>query len=269
MGVAGRDNVYGYGRLDLSLAPFGRPVMHLSRTALDFGAVLLGSSQTLDLGIVNTGPSSLVITEILLPSGDFGLSQSSFPVAPGRSERISVTFSPESLGDRSGMMTILGNLPQNTVALRARGIRQPVDPVPAISVDSSRRDFGVVEVGSSKSITVTVTNSGDASLAITDIIASDSQVSVSPRQLSIPAKQNGYFTLRFQPNRAGDLSTRVTIYSNDSKTPVVGFPIVGKGLRSQTTSLYIISCRRWAERSRRVYFAFGWNHCRRNSRAAG
>ncbi|MCE2439401.1 MAG: S8 family serine peptidase, partial [Candidatus Latescibacteria bacterium] len=68
MGEAGRDNVYGYGRLDLSLyPPGGRPVMNLSRTVLDFGAVLLGSSQTLDLGIVNTGPSSLVIAEILLP----------------------------------------------------------------------------------------------------------------------------------------------------------------------------------------------------------
>ena len=28
----------------------------------------------------------------------------------------------------------------------------------------------------------------------------------------------------------------MTIYSDDSKTPVVGFPVVGKGLRSQTTS---------------------------------
>ena len=237
MGEAGRDNVYGYGRLDLSLfPPGGRPVMNLSRTVLDFGAVLLGSSQTLDLGIVNTGPSSLVIAEILLPSVDFGLSQSSFPVAPGRSERISVTFTPRSEGDRSGDMTILSNLPQTNVALRARGVRQPVVPVPRIAVDASRRDFGSVEVGSSKLMTVTVTNSGDAPLTITDIITSDEQVSVSPRRLTIPAKQNGYITLQFQPDSAADLSARVTIYSNDSNTPVVGFQIAGKGLRSQTNS---------------------------------
>ena len=54
MGDRGADNVYGNGRLDLSLLPpAGRPVMNLSRTVLDFGAVLLGSSQTLKLGIVN------------------------------------------------------------------------------------------------------------------------------------------------------------------------------------------------------------------------
>ncbi|MCY3765883.1 MAG: choice-of-anchor D domain-containing protein, partial [Gemmatimonadetes bacterium] len=237
MGDPGPDNVYGYGRLDLSLlSPVGRPVIELSRDVLDFGAVLLGSSQTLDLGIVNTGRSSLVITEILLPSGDFGLSQSSFPVAPGRGERIAVTFAPRSEGDRSGDMTILSNSPQTNVALRARGVRQPVVPVPQITVDASRRDFGGVDVGSTKSMTVTVTNSGAASLTITDITSSNEQVSVSPRQLTIPAKQNGYFTLQFQPNRTGDLSARVTIYSDDSKTPVVGFPVVGKGLRSQTTS---------------------------------
>ena len=236
MGDFGRDNVYGYGRLELSLLPVGTPVMNLSRTALDFGAVLLGSSQTLNLGIVNTGQASLVITNILLPSSDYSLSQSSHAVAPGRSRQISVTFSPQSVGDKSGNMTILSNLPQATVTLRAQGVRQPVVPVPRISVNSSQRDFGSVEVGSSKSMTVTVTNFGDASLSITDIIASDEQVSVVPKQFVIPAKQNGFFTLRFEPNRAGDLSGRVTIYSNDSKTSAVSFPVAGKGLQSQTTS---------------------------------
>ena len=236
MGIAGRDNVYGYGRLELSLLPVGTPVMNLSRTALDFGAVLLGSSQTLNLGIVNTGQASLVITNILLPSSDYSLSQSSHTVAPGRSRQISVTFSPQSVGDKSGDMTILSNLPQATVTLRARGVQQPVVPVPQISVNASQRDFGSVEVGSSKSMTVTVTNFGDASLSITDIIVSDEQVSITPKQFVIPAKQNGFFTLRFEPNKAGDLSARVTIYSNDSKTPAVSFPIAGKGLQSQTAS---------------------------------
>ena len=74
MGVAGRDNIYGYGRLELSLLPVGTPVMNLSRTELNFGAVLLGASQTLNLGIVNTGQASLVITNILLPSSDYSLS---------------------------------------------------------------------------------------------------------------------------------------------------------------------------------------------------
>ncbi len=236
MGVAGRDNVYGYGRLELSLLPVGTPIMNISRTALDFGAVLLGSSQTLNLGIVNTGQASLVITNILLPSSDYSLSQSFHTVAPGRSKQISVTFAPQSVGDKSGNMTILSNLPQATVTLRAQGVRQPVVPVPQISINASQRDFGSVEVGSSKSMTVTVTNFGDASLSITDITVSDAQVSVTPKQFVIPAKQNGFFTLRFEPNRAGDLSARVTIYSNDSKTPAVGFPVVGKGLQSQTTS---------------------------------
>ena len=236
MGVAGQDNVYGYGRLELSLLPVGTPVMNLSRTALDFGAVLLGSSQTLNLGIVNTGQASLVITDILLPSSDYSLSQSSYVVAPGRSKQIPVTFSPQSVGDKSGDMTILSNLLPTTVRLRAQGVRQPVVPVPQISVNASQRDFGSVEVGSSKSMTVTVTNFGDASLSITDIIASDTQVSVVPKQFAIPAKQNSFFTLRFEPNRAGDLSARVTIYSNDSKTPAVSFPVAGKGLQSQTAS---------------------------------
>lgn len=236
MGAYGRDNVFGYGRLDLSRLPPSAPVVELSRTVLDFGTVVLGSSQTLDLGVSNKGDASLVITNVLVPSGEFDVSPRSHVVAPGRNLPLSVTFSPHSEGDKSGYMTILTNLPPTPLTLIARGVRQPVVPVPRITVDASRHDFGGVDVGSTKSLTVTVTNSGDASLTITNVTSSNEQVSVSPRQLTIPAKQNGYITLRFQPDRAEDLSARVTIYSNDSNTPAVGFPIVGKGLRSQATS---------------------------------
>ena len=236
MGAYGRDNVFGYGRLDLSRLPPSAPVIELSRTVLDFGAVVLGSLQTLDLGVSNKGDASLVITNVLVPSGEFDVSARSHVVAPGRNLPLSVTFSPHSEGDKSGYMTILTNLPPTPLTLIARGVRQPVVPVPRIAVDASRRDFGGVEVGSTKSMTVTITNSGDASLTITDITSSNEQVSVSPRQLTIPAKQNGYFTLYFQPDRVQNLSGRVTIHSNDSKTPVIGFSIAGKGLRSRTRS---------------------------------
>ncbi len=237
MGDRGPDNVYGHGRLDLSLVPpIGKPAMELSRDVLDFGAVLLGSSHTRNLNIVNPGRASLVITNIQLPTSEYRISEPTFTVAPGRSNRIAVTFSPQSEGDQSGSMTILSNLPRTTVTLRARGVRQAVVPVPRIAVDGSARSFGVVDVGGSKSQTVTVTNTGDAPLSITDITASDGQISASPTQFSIPPKQNGYFTIRFEPTRSGDLSARVTIYSDDSNSPAVSFPVAGTGRRSATAS---------------------------------
>ena len=253
MGDPGPDNVFGHGRLDLSLVPpVGRPVMSLSRDVLDFGAVLLGQSETRNLGIVNRGRASLVITEILLPSGEYRISEPTFTVAPGRSNRTAVTFSPRSEGDQSGSMTFLSNLPQRTVTLQARGVRQPVVPVPRIAVDAALRNFGGVDVGSSKSLNVTVTNSGDASLSVTDIVSSDERVSVSPRQLSIPPKQNGYFTIRFEPSQSGDLSARVTIYSNDSESSAVSFPVSGRG-QQPTTRSFALSLTADAPKNQGVY----------------
>lgn len=253
MGDPDPDNVYGYGRLDLSLVPpIGRPIMELSRKVLDFGAVLLGQSETRNLSIVNPGRASLVITEILLPSGEFRISEPTFTVEPGRSNRTAVTFSPRSEGDQSGSMTILSNLPQRTVTLQARGVRQPVDPEPRIAVDAALRDFGGVDVGGSKSLTVTVTNSGDAALSVTDIVSSDERVSVSPRQLSIPPKQNGYFTIRFEPSQSGDLSARVTIYSNDSESSAVSFPVSGRGQQPATRS-FALSLTADAPKNQGVY----------------
>ena len=253
MGDPGPDNVFGHGRLDLSLLPpVGRPIMELSRKVLDFGAVLLGQSETRSLGIVNPGRASLVIREILLPSGEFHISEPTFTVAPGRSNRTAVTFSPQSEGDQSGSMTILSNLPRTTVTLQARGVRQPVVPVPRIAVDAALRNFGGVDVGSSKSLTVTVTNSGDASLSVTDIVSSDERVSVSPRQLSIPPKQNGYFTIRFEPSQSGDLSARVTIYSNDSESSAVSFSVAGRGQQPATRS-FALSLTADAPKNQGVY----------------
>ena len=253
MGDPGPDNVFGHGRLDLSLVPpVGRPVMELSRNVLDFGAVLLGQSETRNLSIVNPGRASLVITEILLPSAEFRISEPTFTVEPGRSNRTAVTFSPRSEGDQSGSMTILSNLPRTTVTLQARGVRQPVDPVPRIAVDAALRNFGGVDVGGSKSLTVTVTNSGDASLSVTDIVSSDERVSVSPRQLSIPPKQNGYFTIRFEPSQSGDLSARVTIYSNDSESSAVSFPVAGRGQQPATRS-FALSLTADAPKNQGVY----------------
>ena len=254
MGDPGPDNVYGAGRLDLSLLPVETPVMRLSRSTLDFGAVVLGSSQTLNLGVVNTGQASLAISDILLPSGDYDLFPTSYVVPPARSQQISVTFTPQSEGDRSGNMTILSNLAPATVTLRAQGIPQRAVPVPRISVASSPRDFGSVEVGSSKSTTVTVTNIGDASLSITDIVASDDRVRVVPTRLVVPPKQNGYFTLRFEPDRVGDLSARVTIHSNDANTPAVSFPVIGKARQAQTTS-FTLSLAPDASQSQGTYVA--------------
>ena len=234
MGERGPDNVYGAGRLELSPL-FSTPSMNLSRAELDFGAVLLGQSQTLELGIVNPGQASLVITNILLPSRDYALSHDSYTVAPGRSGQISVTFSPQSTGDKSGDMTIVSNLPDRaTVRLRARGVRQPVAPMPQLLVDTSPRNFGRVEIGASKAMMVTVTNFGDAALAIT-ITASDDQVGVVPKQMTIPAKRNGFFALRFEPNRSGELSGSATIYSNDPQTPSVNIRVSGTGYRPQNT----------------------------------
>ena len=251
MGERGPDNVYGAGRLELSPL-FSPPSMNLSRAELDFGAVLLGQSQTLELGIVNPGQASLVITNILLPSRDYALSHDSYTVAPGRSGQISVTFSPQSTGDKSGDMTIVSNLPDRaTVRLRARGVRQPVAPMPQLSVDTSPRDFGRVEIGASKAMIVTVTNFGDAALSIT-ITTSDDQVGVVPKQMTIPAKRNGFFALRFEPNRAGDLSGSATIYSNDPQTPSVNIRVSGTGYRPQSTG-FALSLMAEGEENNGVY----------------
>ena len=53
--------------------------------------------------------------------------------------------------------------------------------------------------------------------------------------MTIPAQTKGFFALRFEPNRAGDLSGSATIHSNDPQTPAVNIRVSGTGYRPQST----------------------------------
>ena len=94
---------------------------------------------------------------------------------------------------------------------------------PAISLNPPSVAFKSVVVGSSSSISVTVTNSGTASLTITQATVSNQEFSLTgisfPVTLAVGGKATA--TVGFSPTTAASASGTISITSNVSSTPTV------------------------------------------------
>ena len=198
-------------------------------TSLSFGSVQIGNSKSLSGTLTNTGGSSLAISGASLAGSGFSLSGLSTPqtLSAGQSTSFTVTFDPASAGGASGSLTVSSNGSNPTVTIGFSGVGlTPGDLVP----NPSSVSFGNVQVGSTSSQSVTLTNSGGTSVTISSASASGAGFSVGGLSLplTLNSGQSASFTVAFAPANAGAISGNVTITSSGSN-PSLTIPVSGSG----------------------------------------
>jgi len=186
------------------------------------------------------GSKSVVQTIALSNSGSAGLSVSSIAitgtnaadfsetntcgtsVAAGYNCTISITFAPAAINSRSATLTITDNNNAiansvQTVALTGTGT------APEVTVAPGSVPFGGENVGTASSAsTITLTNSGNASLAISSITVSGADAKDFVMQSSstcgtsapVSAGKNCTIALVFTPSASGSRSATLTITDN-------------------------------------------------------
>jgi len=249
------------------------PAVTLSASGLTFPAQNVGTSsgaQTVTL--TNSGTAPLAISSIAVTganAGDFSQSNtcpaSLSNVAGSNSCTISVTFTPGVTGTRTASVTITDNAgfitgSQQSVALSGAGA------APAVTLNPISIDFGGVVVAStSPAVTVTLTNSGTAPLAISSIAVTGtnagdfSQTNTCPASLSNVAGSNSCtISVTFKPSAAGTRRGSLSINDNaagspqsvslsgtgttgvslswDPPTPITGETVVGYNVSGSTSS---------------------------------
>jgi len=104
------------------------PQISVSPTSLNFDSVSVGGSLVQTLRINSSGTDTLEVMNIASNNSDFGVSETSFLIAPSSSHEVSVTFSPSSVGAINGALTITSNSIVNSVVLVAlSGIGETAD----------------------------------------------------------------------------------------------------------------------------------------------
>ncbi|MCU0230226.1 MAG: choice-of-anchor D domain-containing protein [Acidobacteria bacterium] len=131
---------------------------------LDFGALFLGLSRTLELEVRNEGTQQLEVLSIASDRPEFVPSVPSLSLAPRTSAILAVTFAPGSVQSFDGTLTLTSNDPDESdtvVTLAGVGIEPPIIGVAPPELDATLNQF----VRSTQPLTVS--NSGGSALDFT------------------------------------------------------------------------------------------------------
>ncbi|HYM78388.1 MAG TPA: kelch repeat-containing protein [Candidatus Dormibacteraeota bacterium] len=171
-----------------------------SSTSLNFGLMEIGlTSPSQTVTVTNVSSHSVTFTSIA-SSGDF-FQTDTCPTTmnAGQNCTITVTFTPTKSGTRTGAVTLKDNSPGSTSqTITLTGTGESL----ALGFSPSSLNLGSVVVGSSSSMTATLTNDGAASVNITAITVSPAngiftQTNNCPSTLSV--QQTCSFTIVFTP----------------------------------------------------------------------
>ncbi|HEY0742709.1 MAG TPA: choice-of-anchor D domain-containing protein [Chryseosolibacter sp.] len=173
--------------IPVSLRVIGSPDINVPTSELAFGNVFLGSTVSKTLIIQNAGTDVLEVSELAGTGEDFTFSISPFQLNPGQTHELSITFTPSSVGTKSGSVTLRTNDPDElTVEILLSGVSQlaPVMQVNPLALEA--------ELFSNETATriMTISNTGGSNLNWTIELGSASTTD-SPGTYSLPEKVMG------------------------------------------------------------------------------
>ncbi len=225
-----------------------RPGFGAAPGALDFGEIPTGSTSTLNLQVTNTGTEPETVTSVDAPGGAFstsGLPSAGTVVPAGGSFVLSVTYTPTTDQVDSDALVISSNgsggathtlsVPVTATAITGQG---------HLEFSTSSLDFGKVPIGSSKSLTFTITNTGNIPVTVTKAKAPTGDFN-SPLQLSeglvIGPEQTAVQSVTFTPRSAADLNASYEVTGtgtddNGSPQGAMYVQVKGTGTGTATTT---------------------------------
>jgi hypothetical protein len=209
------------------------PALTLSTSALAFGSVTVGQTKDLALTVSNTGNAALAVSSSGISGAGFSLTTaSSFTVQPGASQSVTVRFAPASAVAASGTLTFTSNDPSSptTVALTGTGT-STTSGSPKLTLSINALSFGTVNVGQTKDLPVTASNTGNATLTVNSVTVTGAGFSLgSAASFALAPGTSQAITVHYAPASAGASSGTLTIASNDAGSPVsVGLSGTGAG----------------------------------------
>ena len=110
------------------LSVTGAPDIAVDPDSLDYGIVFIGASVTDIVTISNQGSDSLTVSDISSDNSDYTVDTTSFSLAPGQSQALSVTFAPSVSATITATLTITSDDPDEPnvmVSLQGEGAEPP------------------------------------------------------------------------------------------------------------------------------------------------
>ena len=208
------------------VVPAPTPGFSISSTTLNFANQSIGSTSTPEsVTLTNVGNAALTLSSVQVTgsnAGDFTLTNHcGSSLAASAQCTLAITFAPSAHGTRTASVVFTDNAagsPQ-TVSLSGTGT------APTVSLSPTSLSFGSQPVATgSTAQTVTLTNSGNATLSITSLVptganASDFAETADTCGSSVPAGGNCTIEVTFTPSASGQRTATLSITDNTSGSP--------------------------------------------------
>ena len=199
-------------------------------TSVSFGDVAVGTLNTQTITLINSGTANVIISRATPSGNGFSITGLTFPLTLSAGQRTSfnVAFAPTGAGSVTGSLSLVSDAPNSpsTIALSGTGVTSTF----LLTASPTSLSFGNVTVGSkSAPQTVTLTNSGNSSVSISQINVSGSGFSASglTAPLTLAAGQTASFSVVFASTTAGSATGNVSLVSNATNSPTIALSASG------------------------------------------
>lgn len=109
---------------------------------------------------------------------------------------------------------------------------------PHILIQDESLQFDDTQIYSEKTLTATISNTGQSVLSISNISSSNGVFWVEPSSLNIPANSSSNITIHFNPSSPILYNGKLTIHSNDPDNELASISVTGQGLTTTSRYLY-------------------------------
>jgi hypothetical protein len=212
-----------------------QPGLSISPPTFNFGSVVDGQTKSQTFTITNIGTVALTIAQLSVSGASYSASGLVTPatVTPGGTTTFSVLFAPTTAGSLAGSISISSNAPNSpsTVSLSGTGVAASV----TLSTNPASLSFAGVNAGSTSTKNVTVSNSGNSSLTISQITvnAKDFAASGISTPLALGAGQSAVLSVSFDPSVSESITGNVTLMSSQGASAVIS--VSGSGVQPAVT----------------------------------
>jgi hypothetical protein len=213
--------------------------IQLSPTSINFGNEVVGATTSQALIITNTGTATLTITQINESGSAFSVSGFSLPlnVSAGQKTTITVAFAPASVAPASGSISIVSNAPTSPTSISLSG--SGIAATHTLGISPTSLSFGNITAGTSSAAqTVSLTNTGNSSVMISQITLSGAGFSMTggSTPVTLSPSQTVALSIAFAPTAAGSINGSISIVSNAAGSPAT-VTLSGTGVVQHSVSL--------------------------------
>jgi hypothetical protein len=207
-----------------------QPLISVAPGSVSFGNVTVGQTSSQTVTLSNLGTANLNITQAAGLGTGFSLSGLALPMtlAPGKSAMFTVSFTPTSAVSSASNLSLFSNAPTSptAIALSGTGLSSVVQLTPS----TTSLNFGSETLNARTTQSVTLTNTGNAAVTISQVNVTGSGFSLSGAAplVTLSPGQAASFTVAFDPTATGTATGSATVVSNATNAvPTIALSGVG------------------------------------------